>query len=304
MKFDIIGKRKWAFLISGLLVLISVIALVTVGLKPGIEFSSGSMLTVSFENDVEYADFKETANGLGYGEVIIQQTTGGDFLIRTRELTDAEKDGILADLEAEFGTVGEASFSSVSPQAASETVRNAIIAVLIASIGILLYISWAFRRMPKPFRYGTCAVIALIHDALVALGIYSIFGAFLNWEINLVFITGILALIGYSVNNMVVIFDRIRENTLKNISAEFSLTVNHSLIETLSRSMNTSITTLIAVVAIMLFVGSTIQNFAVVLVIGIIVGTLDSIFVAPALLVSWDRGEFKKLLPKKASAEA
>ena len=155
--------------------------------------------------------------------------------------------------------------------------------------------------MPKPFRYGTCAVIALIHDALVTLGIYAVLGYFFNWEINLIFITGILALIGYSVNNIVVIFDRIRENTLKGISKDFWQTVNHSVIETLTRSMNTSITTLIAVLSIMLFVGSTIQNFAVVLIIGIIVGTFDSIFVAPALLVTWDRGDFSKLIPGEKS---
>ncbi len=308
MKFDIIGKRYWAFLISGILILISVIFLATAGLKPGIEFSSGSILTVNLENDVTYEDFKQAVGDIGYTDAVIQKTSAGDFLIRTKELTDEEKNSLESQLEARFGALSEASFSSISPQAASETINSAIIAVLIASVGILLYITWAFRRMPKPFRYGACAVIALIHDALVALGVFSILGVLLGWETNLMFITGILAVIGYSVNNMVVIFDRIRENTLRGVHYDFEITVNHSLVETLSRSFNTSLTTLITVLALLLFVGSTIQNFAVVLLVGILAGLFDSIFVAPGLLVMWDKGEWNRLIPfrghsaKKAEA--
>jgi preprotein translocase subunit SecF len=302
MAFNIIGNRYRFFLISGLLVLISIISLATVGLKPGIEFSSGSMLTVRFEQAVDYDQFKEAIIDLGYGDAIIQHTEAGDYLIRTKELTDEEKTQLEADLQARFGQLSEASFSSVSPQAASETINNAAIAVAVASIGILLYITWAFRRMPNPFRYGVCAVIALIHDALVALGIFSILGAILGWETNLMFITGILAVIGYSVNNMVVIFDRVRENLIKGVSAHFEIVVNNSLVETLSRSTNTSLTTLITVLAILLFVGSTIQNFAVVLLIGIIAGTFDSVCVAPGLLVTWDKGEWGRFIPWRKPA--
>jgi len=301
---DIIGKRNWFFLISGLLVLISIISLATVGLKPGIEFSSGSMLTVKFVEPVDYSDFKQEVANLGYGTAIIQRTGAGDYLIRTKELSTEEKEQIEAGLEAKFGALSEAQFSSVSPQVATETINNAIIAVAVAAVGILLYVTWAFRRMPKPFRYGTCAVIALLHDAIVALGIFSILGAFLDWETNLMFITGILAIIGYSVNNTVVIFDRIRENLMKGISTDFEIVVNSSLVETLSRSMNTSLTTIITVLAILLFVGSTIQNFAVVLLIGIIAGTFDSICVAPGLLVVWDKNEWGKLIPWRKAARA
>ncbi|GAH36194.1 unnamed protein product, partial [marine sediment metagenome] len=146
--------------------------------------------------------------------------------------------------------------------------------------GILLYVTWAFRRMPKPFHYGTCAIIALTHDALVALGVFSILGGILNWQINLMFITGILAVIGYSVNNTVVIFDRIRENLKMSERTDFEIVVNNSLVETLGRSVNTSLTTLIVVLALLLFVGASIQNFVVVLVIGIIAGTFSSIRLA------------------------
>lgn len=304
MKFDIIGKRPWFFLTSGLLILISIIALAAFRLKPGIEFSSGSMLTVRFETPVDYTEFKQEIASLGYPGAIIQHTGAGDYLIRTKELSDAEKAQIESALNTKFGHLSEAQFSSVSPQVATETASNAGIAVAIAAIGILLYVTWAFRRMPKPFRYGTCAVIALLHDALVALGIFAVLGAILGWEINLMFITGILAIIGYSINNTIVVFDRIRENLNLGVSANFEIVVNNSLVETLSRSLNTSITTIITVLAILLFIGSSIQNFAVVLLIGIVAGTFDSVCVAPSLLVVWDKGEWGRFLPRAAPSRA
>ena len=294
--FDIIGKRFRFFLISGIVILIGVISLLTFGLKSGIEFSSGSMLTVDFEQEVEQGQLKQTLADLGYSNVIIQRTGAGDFIIRTRELGSEDKAQLEEALETRFGSLTEPEFSSVSPMIAAETVRTAAIAVAIAAVGILLYVTWAFRRMPKPFHYGTCAIIALVHDALVASGVFSILGGILNWEINLMFITGILAVIGYSVNNTVVIFDRIRENLKEDMSADFEVVVNNSLVQTLLRSLNTSLTTLIVVLALLFFVGVSIQNFVVVLVIGIIAGTFSSVCIAPSLLVVWDKGEWGRFI--------
>ncbi len=182
---------------------------------------------------------------------------------------------------------------------ALETARNTAIAVVIAVIGILLYVTWAFHRMPKPFRYGASAIIALIHDTLVAIGVFSILGGVLNWQVNLMFITGILAVIGYSVNNVVVVFDRIRENLKMGVSSSFEVVVNNSMTETLGRCLNTSITTLITLLALALFVGATIQNFVVVLIVGIIAGTFSSTFIAPSLLVVWDKKEWGKFIPRR-----
>jgi preprotein translocase subunit SecF len=207
-----------------------------------------------------------------------------------------EKEQLEADLENRFGTLTENGFVNVDPITASQTVNIAAIAIAVASVGIMLYVTWAFRRMPKPFRYGTCAIIALLHDALIALGVFAIIGGILGWEVNLMFITGILAVIGYSVNNTVVIFDRIRENLISGTTSDFNAIVNKSLIESLTRSINTSLTTLIVVLALLLFVGSTIQNFSVVLLIGIIAGTFSSLFVAPSLLVAWESGEWRRLI--------
>ncbi len=238
---NITGKRFWFFLISGAVILIGIIALLTFGLKSGIEFSSGSMLTVNFEQKVEQHALKQKLASLGYENSIIQRTGAGDFLIRTQELTGEQKTALENALSANFGRLTETEFSSVSPMIAEETARNAAIAVIIAAIGILLYVTWAFHRMPKSFHYGTCAVIALAHDALIALGIFSILGGVLNWQVNLMFITGILAVIGYSVNNTVVIFDRIRENLILGVSPDFEVVVNKSVVETLGRCLNTSL---------------------------------------------------------------
>ena len=293
---NITGKRFWFFVISLVFILVSLLSLFTFGLKTGIEFTSGSMLTIDFEQKVEQPQLTAELANLGYTDVIIQRTGAGDYLIRTPELNADKKKALEEGLAAKFGKLTETEFDSVSPMIAGETAQNAVIAVAIASIGILLYLTWAFRRMPHPIRYGTCAVIALVHDAFIALGVFSVLGGILNWQVNLMFITGILAIIGYSVNNIVVIFDRIRENLRLGISPDFEVVVNSSLIETLSRSLNTIITTLITVFALMFFVGATIQNFVVVLIVGLIVGAFDSICVAPMLLIVWDRKEWGKFV--------
>ena len=298
--FDIVGKRFWFFLISGVVLLIAIISLATIGLKPGIEFSSGSMTAISFEQEVDQGELKRELAGLGYPNAIVQgeirPAGGGVFYIRTGELSDEEKAQLEDALAARFGNLEETEFSSVSPMIAAETSQNAAIAVTVAAVGVLLYITWAFRRMPNPFHYGTCAIIALIHDTLVAMGVFSILGGILGWQINLMFITGILAVIGYSVNNTVVIFDRIRENLTRGVSPNFEVVVNNSLVETLSRSLNTSLTTLLVVTALLLFVGASIQNFAVVLLIGVISGTYSSLCIAPTLLVAWEKREWGRFV--------
>ena len=294
--FDITGKRFWFFLISGVVILIGIISLAVFGLRAGVEFSSGSMMTVDFEQEVNQAELKQELASLGYGNVIVQRIGAGDFLIRLPELSGGAKTELEASLTTRLGALEVRGFDSVSPMVATETAHNAAIAVAVAAIGILLYITWAFRRMPKPFHYGTCAIVALVHDVLVAVGVFSILSGILGWEINLMFITGVLAVIGYSVNNTVVVFDRIRENLRKGISSSFEVVVNNSLVETLSRSLNTSLTTLIVVLALLLFVGASIQNFAVVLMIGIIAGTYSSLCIAPQLLVVWEKGEWGRFI--------
>jgi len=289
---DIIGKSRWFFILSAVVILVGIIFLVVFGLRMGIEFTSGSMMRLSFEQAVAQGKLEKELSSLGYVNTIVQyvrNTDGKDYYIRTAGLDREAKQGLQSALAARFGGLKEQEFYDVSSEVAVETARNAAIAVAVAALGILLYVSWAFHRMPNPFRYGTCALIALAHDILVVLGTFAILSSIFGWEINLMFITGVLAVIGYSVNDTVVIFDRIRDNLVRRVSPSFKVVVNNSLVETMSRSLNTSLTTLVVVLALLLFVGASIQNFALVLVIGIIAGTYSSIAIAPMLLVAWEK---------------
>jgi preprotein translocase subunit SecF len=298
--FDLTGKRHWFFLISALVILAGVITLLTAGLTMGIEFNSGSKLRVSFDEQVSQNDLRARLAEIGYPNAILQASERGDYLIRTERIDGEQKEAMLAELGETFGAVTEQEFNNVSAEVAEETGRNVIIAVAIASLGILFYVTWAFRRMPKPFHYGACGILALVHDVLVVIGVFAILGAIFKWQVNLMFITGVLAVIGYSINNTVVVFDRIRENINRGVSNDFEVVINSSLIETIGRSVNTSLTTLLVAVALLLFVGANILNFAVVLIIGVIVGTYSSMFIAPLFLLTWEKKEWRRLLPWKA----
>ena len=289
---DIIGKRPWFFLISGIAILLSIIFLAVFGLKPGLEFSSGSSITLSFTQTVDAGAFKEELTNLGYGNSIIQTTGGGDFLIRTVALNDEARQQLEAGLTDKFGPLTEKSFQTVEPVIAKQTSRTTIIALIVATFVMLLYIIFAFRRVPKSFRYGTTFTVALLHDVLITAGVFSILGVLAGWEIDLMFVTGILAVIGVSIDNTIVVFDRIRENVRKGISPDFEVVANYSIVETLSRCLNTSITIVIAIAVLLLFVGGSIRSFAWVLLIGTVVGTFDSVFVAPSLLVVWEGGKW------------
>lgn len=301
---DIVGKRFKLFAFTAVVMLICIITLATSGLKMGIDFSSGSLLTLSFEEEVSLDDVKQELSTLGYDNAIVQVTGEGDFLIRTFTLETEEKASLETSLESRFGELEELSFENVDPVIARQTARNAAIAVAAAAVGIMLYITWAFRRMPKPFHYGTCAIAALVHDLLIVIGIFAVLSIPMGLEVNLMFITGVLAVLGYSVNDTVVIFDRIRENRLNSPTADLAVTINRSLVETLTRSLNTGITTLVVILALLMFIGSTILNFAIIMFIGVLIGTYSSIFVASTLLIVWDKKEWKRFIPWLNRGEA
>ncbi|MDD4874562.1 MAG: protein translocase subunit SecF, partial [Dehalococcoidales bacterium] len=278
--FNIINKRFSFFLISIVVLIICLVVLGVSGLNIGMDFSGGSRLTLSFEQEVTIEELETELVNLGFENAVVQVTSSGDYIIRTEKLSADGKTQLKEDLTSAFGAFTETAFTDISPETALGTARISVIAVIAAAVGILMYITWAFRIMPKPFRYGTCAIVALLHDTLITLGIFTMVGFAMNLEINLMFITGILAVLGYSVNNTVVVFDRIRENLRTNPSASFETIVNTSITQTFARSMNSSLTTIITVLALILFIGTNIQSFALALIIGIVVGTFDSLFVA------------------------
>jgi preprotein translocase subunit SecF len=306
---DFVGQKRWFFLVSWILIIIGLAALIIsqiqlgTPLRLGPDFAGGTSMTLQFSPVVEQSQLREEIFRLGYDEATIQNAGEGNFIIHTQEITSDEA----TELADELGRALNAEVEVIDYYLASATVgaataRSALIAVIVAAIAMLFYIVWAFRRMPKPFRWGSCAVLAIVHDVFITLGIFSLMGLLMGVEIDALFITGLLTIVGYSVNNIVVIFDRIRENKARGISSDFSITVNSSIVETLGRCLNTSLTTLFVILALFLFGGATIHHFVLVLLLGVIIGAYDSICVAGPLLVVWEKGEWSALLPwaKKA----
>jgi preprotein translocase subunit SecF len=301
---DFVGKRQWFFLISGILVVIAIVSLVIsqiqLGspLRLGTDFTGGTSMILQFSPPVEQSQLRDEMAELGYDEATIQNAGEGNFITHTREITSEEARELAEKLGAELESQIEITdYYLVSGTVAAETTRNAAIAVIIAAVAMMFYIVWAFRRMPSPFRWGTCAIIALIHDVFIILGIFSLLGWLAGVEIDALFITGLLAVVGYSINNTVVIFDRIRENVSRHIRLSFAETVNDSLIETLGRCLNTALTTLCVLLAMFLFGGATIHYFVLVLLLGVIIGTYSSVCISSQLLVVWERREWRALLP-------
>jgi preprotein translocase subunit SecF len=302
--YNIIGKRFWFFAISGIIILAGIIALIAFGLKPGIEFRSGSEVTVSFSDPVEKQQLVQTLTDLGYGPgTAIIRKAGMDYIIDLPELNDQAKADLRTALNDKIGAFQDGGFELVSPKAAADTTRNTVIAVIISALGMLLYISLAFRKVPKPFRWGTCAIIALVHDVLVVVGIFALLGAFFGWQIDLMFIAGVLTVIGYSVNDTIVIFDRIRENLKKGISQDFETVVNYSLVETMSRTLVTGLGSIFVLIALTIVLGASIQNLSIVLLVGVLTGTYSSFGTAASLLVVWDKKEWGRFLPWRKSPE-
>ncbi|OGO21963.1 MAG: protein-export membrane protein SecF [Chloroflexi bacterium RBG_16_51_9] len=299
--FDIIGKRFWYFSISGIIILAGIISLFVFGLQPGIEFKSGSEISIEFDNPVEKQQVTQALSELGYDDVVVRQA-GADYILSLPEINDADKAALRTGMVARLGEFRDGGFEKVSAKAAAGTTRNTVIAVIISSIGMLFYISWAFRRMPNPFRWGVCAIIAMVHDLLVVIGLFALFGGLFGWQVDLMFIAAVLTVIGYSVNDTIVIFDRIRENVRNYGDADFAGVVNRSLVETMSRTLITGLGTLFTLIALMIIVGAPIQNMASVLLVGIITGTYSSIGTAASLLVVWKNGEWGRFVGRKPEA--
>ena len=306
--FDFVRRRGVYFLISALILVPGILSLaVPPALKAGIEFSSGATMTAVFDDPTVDQDRLHGALAdIGHGEARVQKTSGGSFIIRFGELEGAigppvgpappsERDEVEAGLEERLGGLRITNFNQVSEIVSREIGRNAAIAVGVASIAILLYISISFRNVPKAYRYGIAAVIAALHDAVFILGAFSIFGKVFGTEINSMFITGLLTVIGFSVHDTIVVFDRIRENVAANPGVAFDEVVNTSLTETVARSINTSTTVVLTLVALLLLGGGSIDVLLITLLLGIIAGTYSSIFIASQILVAWEDGDFARL---------
>lgn len=295
---DIIGKGRIFGLLSGLLVALSIVIVVSPGLKLGIDFTSGSSVTYRWaEESPTTAQVRAALIGAGHDEAVIQALGEGEFFIRLSDLGADGKEAVDEALSAITDVAPETlDVTTVGRAVAEDTVRNAITATIVASLFVMLYIMWAFRTVPQSYRYAIAAIVALGHDVLITLGMFVVFGQAFNAEVNAIFIVGILTVIGYSVNDTIIVFDRIRENVRLAPGRAFRNNVNLSINETIIRSLGTSTTTLVVVVAMLLFGGVTLRDFLLVLIVGIVVGTYSSIFIASNMLVAWNERGLRGLL--------
>src|SRR3989344_3177883 len=296
---NIVKNKKWFFLISAIVIIPGIISLILFGLKFSIDFTGGSKLEFQISN------FKSQTSNKNISEVLdsekikvhkIEKVSGDTFKVQTNPIEQDKKNEIVSELD-KLGKITEKSFETVGPTIGRETQENAVKAVIVASIAITAYIAFEFRKVSNPvssWKYGVCAIAALLHDLLIVVGVFSILGRFLNIEVDSLFITALLTVMGFSVHDTIVVFDRIRENLRKNFNLKFEEVVNNSLLETLNRSLNTSLTVVMVLFALLLFGGESIRWFVVALLIGIISGTYSSIFNASQLLVAWYEWDKKR----------
>lgn len=287
---NVVKNRNWFFAFSLIIIIPGLISLLLWGLDLGVDFTGGTLLEVKFDKAVNKTELVKTAKEKKI-EIATVQTTGQDtYLLRAKPLNDTEAKNLLSALKTKYPSVTQLRKETIGPTVGQELVQKSLLAVVIASLAIVIYIAFAFRKVPKPtssWRFGVCAIIALLHDVLVLLGIFSLLGHFFAVEVDSLFVTAVLTVIGFSVHDTIVVFDRIRENLNRASYKTFSQTVDNSIMQTIGRSLNTSLTVLFVLSALLLFGGSSIRWFVFALLVGIISGTYSSIFNAAPLLVVW-----------------
>ncbi len=297
---ELIKYKKIYFIISAIVIIPGIISLFMFGLNYGIDFTGGSLTEISninSQNQSIIKIFKENKI-----EMQSVKKNGDGLVIRSEPMTQSQHSKIIELLKRSDPNIREKSFETVGPTIGRETEVNALKAVFFASIAIALYIAFAFRAVSRPissWKFGVCAILALLHDVLVVVGVFSILGKLLGVEVDSLFITALLTVMGFSVHDTIVVFDRIRENLKKNYNLPFENVVNNSILETLNRSLNTSLTVVISLFTLLLFGGESIHWFVIALLVGIVSGTYSSIFNASPLLVAWYEWDQRKSKYKK-----
>ncbi|MFZ4850592.1 MAG: protein translocase subunit SecF, partial [Caldilinea sp.] len=293
--YFIVEKRKIWFLISLILILPSLLFMVWSGATRGeilplsIDYTGGSVWEIGFSQAVQPAAVRQVFVDAGYGDTTVFTVNNDSTAqIKFKPVDAAEKERLRLLLEEKFGESQELTYRSLGPAVGREVSQAAWVALIAASLLILLYIAWAFRSVPHPFRYGVAAVVALAHDVLVSLSFLSLMNLVAGWELDALTLTAILTVIGYSVNDTVVIFDRLRENIHRYRNESLAVVASRSIIETATRSIGTQITVFLIVVAILVLGGATLQQFVATMLVGFISGMYSSIFTAAPILVAWD----------------
>ena len=306
MLFKFVERKAWYFALSGVLILPGLFFLLAGGLKLGVEFRGGTLLDARFDPPPAVAEVKDLFVTLGHSEAIVQAAEGGRVQVRTVEMQAEELGTVQRAIAAKYGgRFKDLSSSVVSASFSAELIQNAIGAITVASILIVFLIAFAFRSFGwSAFRYGIAAIIALLHDALVVLGLFAFLGYFFNVEVDSLFVTAVLTIIGFSVHDTIVVFDRIRENLRLNPGEALNAVINFSIMQTLARSVITSLTVVLTLLALYLFGGYSMRTFALALLVGIVSGTYSSIFNASQIVSLWQELEDRARHRRVESARA
>lgn len=293
----LLNYYRYFFILSLVFLVAGIVSLAVFGLQLGIDFKGGTVTELEFNQPVNLDTVREAINSQQIENAQIQQAGTNGVIIRTGTQSKEKHIALLDDLKTKQGDFTEKRFESIGPVVGEQLTRKAIYQLLLVSLGIIFYISYAFRKVTRPvssWQFGVAAVVALLHDLLVVLGIFSILGHFFNIEVDSMFVTAMLTVLGFSVHDTIIVFDRIRENLRVYAGQSIEFVVNHSISQTIVRSLNTSLTVLLVLLALLLFGGETIRYFVLALFIGIIAGTYSSIFVASPLLVLWQNWKLRK----------
>ena len=289
--YNIISKTKYSYIFSGILTVLSIAALFAWGLKFGIDFTGGTLMEIKFkEQTPTVLQIEETLRDFNLGSLTLQPASNNSLLVRYASESDAVNEEVFGKIKEKYPEAEQLRVDFINSTVSGELKKKSGYAILAAIIGIMSYIAWAFRKVSQPvasWKYGMGAVIALVHDVLITVGVFSLLGHFYAIEVGIPFVAALLTILGFSVHDTIVVYDRTRENLLKSSSKEkFPDVVNRSLNETIVRSINTSLTVIITLLAIYIFGGESIKYFALALLVGVTFGTYSSIFVASALLVT------------------
>lgn len=303
---NILGKRYYFFALSTLLIVLGLVLLAIKGVPLSIDFTGGTLLEVQFEEGKtpDTAAILSIYEGAEIADAQVTTTETGALIIRSSFLSNEARDEVLKALQEESGSdVTVIRFDSVGPSIGKQVTQRAAIAIAVASLLVVLFIVWSFRKVENAFRYGVCAILAMLHDIAIIFSVTGIGVYFFEWQIDSLFLTALLTVIGFSMQDTIVVFDRIRENSNLLRRLDFEKLVNHSIVQTLQRSINTQLMTVeFLLLSLALFGGVTLQEFAIILLVGLLSGTYSSIFVAAPILVVWEKREWHTWFGRKANA--
>ena len=301
---NILGKRYIFFGLSLLIIITGLVIIFTRGIPLYIDFKGGSLLEISFSGQSpDTEDIYAVYDNAGIADVQVQTSETGSYIIRSQFLQNENRDAVLASLTEQIGEVTVIRFDSVGPSIGEQVTSRGALAVLVSSVLVVLFIAWSFRGVENAFRYGICAILAMIHDVAIIFSFTALGSILWGWEIDSLFLTALLTVIGFSMQDTIVVFDRIRENSNIFRRLEYETLVNHSIVQTLQRSINTQLMTVeFLLLALAMFGGITLREFAAVLLIGLLSGTYSSIFTAAPILVVWENKEWKNWFRKSVTA--